>query len=86
MERVVTIDAAGRVVVPKDVRDRLALVAGHRLLLTDDGGRLVLQPIPEAPRLVVVDGVLVVADPLLGELPDHRSLRDERSDRQWSGS
>lgn len=42
---VVTIDAAGRVVIPKAVRDDLRLAPGDLLSLDADGERLTLRPV-----------------------------------------
>lgn len=39
-----TIDAAGRVVIPKQVRDRLGLTAGSELELDELGDHLELRP------------------------------------------
>lgn len=79
MEQSVTIDAAGRLVVPKAVRDRLRLTAGTRLFVTTEDGRLVLSPERREPRLVERDGFLVLDLGL--ESPadvDPRRVRDDR--------
>lgn len=49
---VATIDAAGRIVVPKPLRDALGLKAGMRLLVTERDGIISIQPAPVAMRLV----------------------------------
>ena len=43
-----TIDKAGRVVIPKPLRERLRLSAGDTLLLDTEGERITLQP--DRPR------------------------------------
>ena len=48
----ITIDSAGRVVIPKAVRDRLGLVPGEALELREREGRLELEPAPTPMRLV----------------------------------
>lgn len=48
----VTIDGAGRVVVPKALRDQLGLVAGTALEATARDGRLELEPVATRMRLV----------------------------------
>ena len=78
MEEVITIDGAGRVVIPKPMRTRLHLEAGRRLRVTEDGGRLVLEPTEEVSRPIEVGGLLVIRGKLLGPVPDHRDSRDER--------
>jgi AbrB family looped-hinge helix DNA binding protein len=42
----ITLGAAGRLVIPKAVRDRLRLGAGDTLELESDGGKIVLRPAP----------------------------------------
>jgi AbrB family looped-hinge helix DNA binding protein len=50
MSATVTIDAAGRVVVPKTVRDALHLAPGDTLSLESDGESLILRPVrPGSP-------------------------------------
>ena len=47
-----SIDRAGRVVVPKALRDALDLRPGTMLEVTQEDGRLVLEPTPVPMRLV----------------------------------
>lgn len=57
----VTIDRAGRVVIPKDVRDQLSLEANAELELTLDGHGLLLTPVRRPGRRIVeVDGWPVI--------------------------
>jgi AbrB family looped-hinge helix DNA binding protein len=46
-----TIDRAGRIVVPKALRDELSLVGGEALELTVRDGRLEVEPISAPMRL-----------------------------------
>ncbi|MBA3622623.1 MAG: AbrB/MazE/SpoVT family DNA-binding domain-containing protein [Euzebyales bacterium] len=48
----VTIDGAGRIVVPKVLRDELRLRGGTPLEIRARGGRLELEPVATAMRLV----------------------------------
>lgn len=58
----VTVDRVGRVVIPKELRDRLALVADTSLEVTVEDDRLVLSPLRRPARQVVeVDGWPVLA-------------------------
>lgn len=58
-----TIDSGGRVVVPKDVRERLGLRPGSRIELREVEGRLEISPAITPMQLVDHEGVLVaVAD------------------------
>lgn len=55
----VTIDAVGRVLIPKVLRDRLGLTAGSRVEISRYGAALQLIPHGRTARLVEEDGVLV---------------------------
>lgn len=54
-----TIDALGRVVVPKPLRDALGLLPGSTLDVSAYGAGLQLVPAGRTARLVEEDGVLV---------------------------
>ncbi|SNQ51460.1 Antitoxin VapB40 [Frankia canadensis] len=57
------IDAAGRIVVPKALRDALSLLPGQPLEITERDGRLEIVPAPTPMRLVDDgDGLAAVAD------------------------
>ncbi len=56
---VITIDSAGRVVVPKRFREQLNLLAGTALEIDLDGECLQLRKVDSAPALVTKKGVLV---------------------------
>ena len=54
-----TIDSAGRIVVPKAIRDKLALHGGQELDVTSRDGRIEIEVPPTAMRLEDRDGVTV---------------------------
>ena len=75
----ITIDSSGRLVIPKPIRERLCLSPGTQLtLIEEDEGRLVL--IPEVSDAVAVEhgGILIFRGRWVGEIPDHRAIREER--------
>jgi AbrB family looped-hinge helix DNA binding protein len=53
------IDRAGRIIVPKVLRDELGLVPGRELDICARDGALVVEPLPTAVSLVRRGGVLV---------------------------
>lgn len=54
-----TVDSVGRIVVPKQLRDALGLVAGSTVDISRYGTGLALVPAGRTARLVEEDGVLV---------------------------
>jgi AbrB family looped-hinge helix DNA binding protein len=60
MYAIVEIDKAGRIVVPKKLRDDLHLVPGTRLRIERSGDRLTLMPSSIAAKLVIEDGVPLI--------------------------
>lgn len=54
-----TIDAGGRVVIPKPIRDRLGLVPGSSVEIAEHDGRVEISPPDAAVHLEEVEGVLV---------------------------
>jgi AbrB family looped-hinge helix DNA binding protein len=58
----IPIDRAGRVVLPKPVRDHFRLRGGDRLIVQERGEAIELRPLQPAVKLKKISGVLVVAD------------------------
>lgn len=60
---ITTIDRAGRIVVPKPMREALGITARTELEVTVDEGRIVISPVPVAKHLEQgPDGPVIVAD------------------------
>lgn len=61
MNTIVEIDKAGRIVVPKKLRDAMHLVPGTRLSIERSGDRLVFEQASSEPQLIMKDGMWVVS-------------------------
>lgn len=59
MSTITEIDKAGRVVVPKKLRDALHLVPGTRLILQQQGESIILQTESQPRGLYLKNGTLV---------------------------
>jgi AbrB family looped-hinge helix DNA binding protein len=77
-----TIDRAGRIIIPKPIRKELNLQAGDSLELESAVGGITLRPIPASGSLVKEHGVWVIGsgEPMTGEQTDAilRLIREER--------
>jgi AbrB family looped-hinge helix DNA binding protein len=80
------IDKAGRVILPKPMRDRLGLRAGSDLEVEETAEGIVLKPAEQKPSLIRKGGFLVYA----GEIPPGwdavkaiQEDREERMRRAW---
>ncbi len=60
MATIVEIDKAGRIVVPKKLRDALHLTPGTQLTLEREGDRLIFQPQFAYAKLVIEDGLPLI--------------------------
>lgn len=77
----VRIDAAGRLALPKPVRESFGLKAGSELELLVTGGEITLVPVRDETHLVWEDGLLVHAgapDRALGRFDPVRADRYAR--------
>jgi AbrB family looped-hinge helix DNA binding protein len=62
MTATVTIDKAGRVVIPKEIRDELRLEAGDALAVVSEGEGVILRPVHGGTPLQKERGVWVFHD------------------------
>jgi|BogFormECP03_OM3_1039632.scaffolds.fasta_scaffold22069_2 AbrB family looped-hinge helix DNA binding protein len=85
MNTTVTIDKAGRIVVPKPLRDKLQLQAGDSLELEDSGEEITLRPVRAKMRLHKEDGmwVFTTGEPLPENLVEDtmEAVRREREEQ-----
>lgn len=87
MSMKVQLDSAGRVVLPKKIRERFRLQGGDPLTLEVKGDAIELRPQKPTAQLRRVNGVLVLVSEM--SLPAERDLvaesRDERIDEFSQG-
>jgi AbrB family looped-hinge helix DNA binding protein len=69
MNAIVEIDKAGRIVVPKKMRDALHLTPGTRLSIVRQGERITLEPSTNAAQLVIENGVPLIYPANRSNLP-----------------
>lgn len=66
-----TIDSAGRVVIPKDIRERVGLAGGHSVEITERDGLIEIEPAPTPIKLKRYrSGTVAVPDDDLPQLTD----------------
>lgn len=77
-----TVDKFGRIVVPKELRDRLGLSPGCEIELEDTADSILMRRVAELPGLVEKEGVMVFSGRLTGDVEsavhDHRRSRIRR--------
>jgi AbrB family looped-hinge helix DNA binding protein len=87
MSTTVTLDKAGRVVLPKPLRDELRLEPGDRLSLESEGDKLTLRPVRSATPLRKEHGVWVFRRGFrLSAAVTDQVLREQREDRDRSNA
>jgi AbrB family looped-hinge helix DNA binding protein len=89
MNTTVTLDKAGRVVIPKTLRDELRLEAGDSLELESEGERVTLRPVRSESPLRKERGVWVFhSGKKLSAAGTDKALRDirEQRDRENRGN
>ncbi len=77
-----SLDRFGRLVVPKDIRDRLGLRPGTEIEIDAKENELVLRPVAHEPSLKLKKGVLVFSGKTTGDLRGavwaHREKRQRK--------
>ena len=78
---ILKIDRAGRIVVPKPVRDRLGLRAGMDLEVAESAEGLTLRPIQHRPSLIREGRFLVHTGKVPPEYDIINAVREDREER-----
>ncbi|MCC6262433.1 MAG: AbrB/MazE/SpoVT family DNA-binding domain-containing protein [Bryobacterales bacterium] len=75
------IDQAGRVILPKPIRDRFGLTAGAELEIQETADGLMLRPARRRSSLVTRDGLLLHRGTLPKGVDWNRLVEEDRADR-----
>jgi AbrB family looped-hinge helix DNA binding protein len=74
------IDRFGRILIPKALRDRMGLSAGSQVELTEEHGKVIVQPVQESHVLSrEEDGFLVLHATSLSTIDPMVRIREDRS-------
>jgi AbrB family looped-hinge helix DNA binding protein len=84
MSTTVEIDKAGRIVVPKKLRDALHLTPGTRLKVERNGDTLTLEPDFPESRLEMIDGLWVMTGGSKLTAEDVNAMIDEQRERRMN--
>ena len=80
----ITIDQAGRVVIPKAIRDQLHLISGSELEVDTSGNEIRLRVANLEPSLIRKRGLLIHHGTKQADLDITDFLRNERENRSTS--
>lgn len=81
-----TIDRFGRVVVPKELRDRFGFQPGTEIEIDEHDREIVLKQADQAPPLQDEDGVLIFAGKAIADISGSiRMQREKRLQKLSSG-
>ena len=80
----ITIDQAGRIVIPKAIRDQLHLVSGSELEVEASGNEIRLRVAELEPRLIRKRGLLIHHGVQLSEIEVAEFVRQNRENRSTS--
>ena len=81
MAATLKIDSAGRIVVPKAIRDRLGISSGTELEILASSEGILIRPRRQAARLVQEGKLLVYAGELPASFDPVQAVEDERDER-----
>ena len=78
--QVVTASSRGQIVIPKDIRKRLNIVAGKKLAVKAEGDRVLLTPLPDDP-VEAFCGIFKEKSSLTRALIEHRGEDKHREEK-----
>lgn len=84
-ERVhIPIDKFGRVVLPKEIRDRLGVRPGTEFEVEEEADRIFLRPVVQKAKIIDRNGWLVVetGQPVTLEMVN-QSIQESRREKRW---
>jgi AbrB family looped-hinge helix DNA binding protein len=84
MMPVVTASSRGQIVIPKEIRRRLNIVAGKKLLIKTDGDSVVLTPLPDDP-VEAFCGIFEQTSSLTKALIHHRKKEKQVEEKKITG-
>jgi AbrB family looped-hinge helix DNA binding protein len=84
MMPVVTASSRGQIVIPKEIRKRLNIVAGRRLSVKTEGDHVLLTPLPEDP-VEAFCGIFKERSSLTEALTEHRKRDKHREEKKIVG-
>jgi AbrB family looped-hinge helix DNA binding protein len=80
MKLTVQIDKAGRIVLPKKIRDRFGLSSGDDIDIQDHGNKIELTPVKKSAHLKEVNGILVAFSDE-NAMPNRDFVEESRNER-----
>ena len=82
--QVVTASSRGQIVIPKEIRKQLNIVAGKRLSVKAQGDRVLLTPLPDDP-VQAFCGIFKEKSSLTRALTEHRKEDKHREEKKIVG-
>ncbi|MCP4625312.1 MAG: AbrB/MazE/SpoVT family DNA-binding domain-containing protein [bacterium] len=81
---VVTASSRGQIVIPKEIRKKLNIVAGKKLSVKAEGDQVLLTPLPDDP-VEAFCGIFKDKSSLTSALTEHRKKDKEREEKKIAG-
>jgi AbrB family looped-hinge helix DNA binding protein len=81
---IVTASSRGQIVIPKEIRNRLNIVAGKKLSIKAEGDHVLLTPLPDDP-VEAFCGIFKEQSSLTRALTEHREKDKQREEKKIAG-